>query len=309
VFALVSGTNDGGVLVGLATRTGALTPSAAVLTLSAAVAVGPWVTGTGVARTVAHRLVAFEGGGGRLALMLAALAALAVVFALSRLGLPTSLTLALAGGIIGEGLGEGLRADWATVAQVLAVGLVAPLAAVVAGSATVRLLALVPAAALRGGTGRQVQRLGFLAQCAAYSSNDAQKMVAMIAVATQAASQPVELHWAGQAGIAVCFALGTLLGVRPVAARIGEQMLTVRRSSAVALEFAASAAVFASTALGVPVSSTQAATTALVGTGVGSNRHRVRWHEVRNVGAAWALTLPAAACLGAALGAGLRVLR
>lgn len=309
VFALVSGSNDGGALVGLATRTGALTPLAAVLTLSVAVAVGPWVTGTAVARTVGRSLVAFEGSGGRLALMMAAVAALAVVFAMSRLGLPTSLTLALTGGIVGEGLGEGLRVGWVTVGQVLAVGLVAPLAAVAAGALAVRLLVMVPATVLRSAVGRQVQRLGFLAQCAAYSSNDAQKMVAMIAVATQVSSQPIELHWWSQAGIAMSFALGTLLGVRPVAARIGEHMLAVRPSSSVALEFAASAAVLSSTAMGVPVSSTQAATTALVGAGIGSNRHRVRWHEVRNVGSAWVLTLPAAACLGAVLGAVLRGLR
>jgi PiT family inorganic phosphate transporter len=303
VFAAVSGANDGATLAGLATRTGALTPLAAVLLLAGLIALGPWAVGTSVARTVAQRLVGFEGSAGRLALLAAVLASLVVVFTLSRFGLPTSLTLALMGGIVGAGLGDGLRIAWAAVAQVLVIGLVAPVAAAAAGAAAVTALRRLPATVFRGRPGRDGQRLGFVAQCLAYSSNDAQKMVAMMAVATRLSPQQAGLRWPAQLAIAGCYAVGTVAGLRPVAWRVAEQMLAVRPSTAVALGFSASATVLTSTALGVPVSSTQAATMALVGCGFASNRHRIRWHEVRAVGGAWVCTLPASVCLGALLGA------
>lgn len=54
------------------------------------------------------------------------MAAVGVVAVLSRLGIPTSLTLALVGGLTGAGLGFGLPVLWSSVWFVLAMAAIAP---------------------------------------------------------------------------------------------------------------------------------------------------------------------------------------
>ncbi|MHB1613195.1 MAG: inorganic phosphate transporter, partial [Actinomycetes bacterium] len=108
-YAVACGANDGGMLVGLATRTGTIPPLLATVTMVVAVIAGPFVIGTTVANTLAHGLVsAAAPRRSGTVLVLAVLVSVLVVLVLSRWGLPTSLTLALVGGIVGAGLGAGL---------------------------------------------------------------------------------------------------------------------------------------------------------------------------------------------------------
>lgn len=305
-FGVLSGSNDGGTLVSLVTRTSVVSPGAALGILALIVTLGPLVLGGAVATTVAHRLVSFDQSGGRLVLVAAVAAAMLVVFVLLRKGLSTSLTLALIGGIVGAGIGDGLHVAWVTVGGVLGMGLAAPLVSVAVAYGMTRALSLLPATWWVRRRGRALQWAGFLAQSVAYSANDAQKMVALLAIGAQADAQDVSPHWGTQLALGACFALGVVLGVRRLTGRLGERVLPVRPANAVVLELSASAVVLASSALGAPISSTQAATTALVGTGLGSGSHRLRWNEVANVAMAWALTLPLSIAAGSVLGLAVR---
>jgi PiT family inorganic phosphate transporter len=111
LFAVVAGANDGSSILASAVRVSGLRPWVSISILLAAVVLGPLVLfGTSVATTLAHRLVPFDARGGvHVVLLVAALAAMLVVFGLSRAGLPTSLTLALVGGISGAGWGGACR--------------------------------------------------------------------------------------------------------------------------------------------------------------------------------------------------------
>lgn len=309
LFGVLSGANDGGTLVSFATRTAVLPPGLGVLVLAVLVTTGPMFVGTSVASTLARRLVAFDGGNGHVAFLAAVASALAVVVILTRRGLSTSLTLALTGGIAGAGLGDGLRVSWTTLGSVLGIGLVAPVVSVGAAFAVTKGLSAMPATWWVARGGRVLQRVGFAAQSLAYSGNDAQKMVAMFAVASQALVVRVTPHWDTQLALGACFALGAVIGIRPLATRVAERVLPVRPANAVALELSSSAVVFVSSALGAPISSTQAATAALVGTGLAGGSHQVRWQEVRGVALAWVFTLPSAIALGTLLGLVARALR
>ena len=248
------------------------------------VALGPLLVGTAVATTLAHRLVSFGGEDGRVALLAAVVTSLVVVYGLTRRGTPTSLTLALTGGIVGAGLGAGLPVQWPAIGKVLAIGIAAPLLSVPAGWLVYQIM--------RGPVGRLVARrfisaaqyVGYLLQCLAYSANDAQKMVAIVAIGTSAQLDPVAATVRGQLAIAALF------GVRHPAHRAGHgdarrrgrhvhphaalhrhlDRLLVRRAG--------------DSALGVPVSSTQAATGAAVGSGVATSPFCVRWNEVSRIG-------------------------
>jgi PiT family inorganic phosphate transporter len=302
-FAVVSGANDGSTLAVMGTRTRRITPPEAVAVLMALVALGPLLVGTAVATTLARRLVSFQGSDGTTALLAAVVASLVVVFALNRRGTPTSLTLGLTGGIVGAGLGAGLPIQWPAIAGVLVIGLAAPLLSVPAGWIVYR--------AMGGPLGKFIARhcidgaqyAGYLLLCLAYAANDAQKMIAIVAIGTSARLDPVAATVPGQAAIAALFGLGVLLTLRAMAARLGEGVMYIRTPHFIATSVGSSCVVLATAALGVPVSTTQAATGAAVGSGVATSPYGIRWKEVSRIGVAWVVTLPLSIGLGAALAA------
>jgi inorganic phosphate transporter, PiT family len=308
-FALMSGANDGATLVAMGTRTRIVRPEVGIAILVVTVALGPLLVGTAVATTLAHRLVSFGGEDGRVALLAAVVTSLLVVFILTRRGTPTSLTLALTGGIVGAGLGAGLPVQWPTVSKVLLIGIAAPLLSIPAGWLVYEIM--------RGPAGRfiarhfigETQYVGYLLQCLAYSANDAQKMVAIVAIGSAAQLDPVTATVRGQLAIAVLFGAGILLTVRVMASRVGEGVMYIRTPHFIATSIGSSCVVLATSALGVPVSSTQAATGAAVGSGVATSPFSLRWKEVSRIGLAWVITLPISIVLAAALAAAGRLAR
>jgi PiT family inorganic phosphate transporter len=307
--SLVSGSNDGATLVSLNTRTTTVSPRFAIVVLSIFVGLGPFLVGTAVATTLARGLVAFESSGGSLAFLVAVLSALVIVFALSHRGLPTSVTLALTGTIVGAGIGFSLPVHWVVVGAVLVSGLVAPGAAAVAGFAVASAEHRLRPPALPMRARRQVERLGFLIEALAYSSNDAEKLVAIMAVATGSTTGVLKASPFGQFAIALCFAPGILLSVHQVASRVAERMVRVRSDTAIGVTFCASGIVLVFSWLGYPISSTQAATAALIGTGARVSPRQVQWSDAAAIGLAWVVTLPISIGLAAAVGAAVRAVR
>jgi PiT family inorganic phosphate transporter len=147
------------------------------------------------------------------------------------------------------------------------------------------------------------QYAGYLLLALAYSANDAQKMVAIVAIGSSAQLDPVAATVPGQIAIAGLFGAGILLTLRTMASRVGEGVMYIRTPHFIATSVGSSCVVLASAALGVPVSTTQAATGAAVGSGVATSPFGVRWKEVSRIGVAWIVTLPLSLGLGAALAA------
>lgn len=303
-FAVVNGANDGGALVATGLKVPSLPPVAAIAMLGVALVAAPLVVGTRVASTLATRLVSFSDGGTRVAaetaLLVAVLTAVAVVGLLSSRGLPTSLTLALVGGITGAGIGGGLPVSYATLALVLAAGLAAPVVGAAAGFALSRLGGLLPRRRPVGRRVRGAHLVAFALQCLAYAGNDGQKMFAVMAVATGGA-QEVRLSFGDVTLLAALFTVGLVLGLRPAAATLSAEIVPARPPDAVAAEFASAGAVLGSAAVGAPVSMTQSVAAALVGAGMSHGHRRVRWRAAGRLGLAWVLTLPVSAGLAAGI--------
>ncbi len=302
-FTAANGANDGATLVAMGTRTRVIRVSAAVVVLSAFVGAGPLLLGTAVATTLAHRLVSFESSSGQTTLLAAVTASLVVVLVLTRRGTPTSLTLSLTGGIVGAGLGASLPVQWAMVGEVLVMSLAAPLVGVPAGWVVYKVLS--------GPVGRVIARRfmsaaqigSYVLQSVAYSTNDAQKMVAIVAVATAAGVDPVRTGFLEQTMIAVVFMAGIMLSIRRIAPVVADGVVRIRTPHFIATSFSSAVVVLAASAAGYPVSSTQAAAGAAVGSGVASSPVSVRWTEAWRIGWAWVVTLPASMGLAAALAA------
>ncbi|MBA2299877.1 MAG: inorganic phosphate transporter [Chloroflexi bacterium] len=302
VFAIVTGANDGATMVAINLPNPAIRPPAAIAILAAAVVLAPLLVGARVADTLAHGLVSFQGRGGQGQFLGALVAALGVVFILQRRGLPTSLTLALLGAIVGTGVGLGLEVAWLTVVGVVLIGLVAPLVSFLAGLLAAWALAYVRVGVNGWTRLRSLGAVAYIFQSLAYATNDGQKMIAVLAIAAGlGATGQVEVEPLTQLLLGGLFVIGTLAGFERVAGRLGGGILPVRGLHVVASEFGAATSVLGSAALGAPVSMTQAATAALVGAGVSETVWRVRWEHAARIGAAWFVTLPAAALAGAVI--------
>ncbi|WP_246649631.1 inorganic phosphate transporter [Nonomuraea coxensis] len=300
LFAIVAGINDGGALLATGLKLPTVRPAAGILGLILMVAVVPLLSYQ-VALTFVDRLANFDAPGGRIVTSAAVLAALGVVATLSAQGRPTSLTLAIVGGLTGAGLGWGLPVSTGTVAQVLAFGVAAPIVGGLLAWVLIRLLSLVTRSR---GLGRW-HRLGFLLQTIAYSANDAQKMLALFMIAIGFRDAPP----AYTSLVAVLFGIGVLYGLPTAGRSLSQEIIVSRPAHGVAAELASSLAVIGCAAAGMPVSMTQAVAGGLIGAGVARGSGRVRWYAAVKIATAWLLTLPASALAGWVLALAVKGLR
>jgi PiT family inorganic phosphate transporter len=301
---VISGFNDGGNLLASFTSGRVITPPMAAALLLVSLA-GPVVLGTEVAQTIGTNVIDLSGQG-ELGFVLIVVSPLFVVLLSWRFGIPTSMTLALVGGMLGWVLASGGRSavHWAGVARVLIGMPVSVLGGVVLALiiywAIRRFLGTRPHAALL-----QVSKLQFVTaamQAFAYGANDMEKSVGLIAVGvTFATHQQVAysspLPIIGAFGF---FYVGALVGGWRVASRIGFGVLRVRPVQALAQQLASGAMVAALATNGAPVSMTQTIDGGLVGVGAAQRASSVRWGIVRELLFSWLLTLPLAVVVAAA---------
>ncbi|GAA3426713.1 anion permease [Streptosporangium sandarakinum] len=297
VFAVVSGANDGGALLATGLKLPSVRPAAGILALTAALVLVP-LASQRVALTFVTRLGGFGGPGGRQAMTIAVLSALVVVAVLSGSGRPTSLTLAVVGGLAGAGIGWGLPVSGGAVALVLAVALAAPFVGALVAWVVARLLGL----ATRRGL-RRWHLAGFALQCVAYAANDGQKTLSVFMIALGVSRAPLSVTSAA----AALFAAGTLYGLPRAGRTLSREIIVSRPLHGVAAELASGAAVVGCAAAGMPVSMTQAIAGALIGAGVSRGGGRVRWPAALRIVVAWALTLPAGGLLAGVVALAVRL--
>lgn len=292
VLALVYGSNAGATIAATSLRVGGGRPWLALLALGCAIAVAPLVLGTAVASTVAHELVPSGGDPSvdRVVFLAAVVAALVVTAALSRWGQPTSLTLALIAGIAGAGLGAGQAMGWSAIARVLALVAAAPFVGLALAAALHGLSAAwrVSPGAVRGW---HVGSYGLL--CVAFGSNDAQKLSAIVAVASAPAAVVVEPAPWQLVLCAVLFTLGAGVGLGRMEPTVNRGILAVRGADAVTTQTTTAVVMLASSGVGSPVGMAQTLSGSLVGAGLARGRGKVRWEYAGRVALAWVLTVPA----------------
>jgi PiT family inorganic phosphate transporter len=292
VFAVINGANDGGAMLAAVLKVPGVRLVVSLATFTIALAIVPAVLGTGVADTLTSGLVEADAGTQRWLVAVGVVAATAVVAALTVASLPTSLTLAMVGGIVGAGIGRGLPVQTGMLGRVLLIGLAAPVVGGLLAVLVARLVSLVLAVAGEDSLAT-LHRVATVVQAVAYAANDGQKMFAVVAVTS------VGVTGGTLAAVALLFALGAVLGVGAASQTLGGQILRAGPREEAAAQFAASAAVLASAALGAPVSMTQAVSGGLVGTGLLRGLRQVRWRVAAQLALAWIITLPSAAAGGA----------
>jgi PiT family inorganic phosphate transporter len=297
---MVSGINDGGSLLASFTSGRVITPRAAACLLLLA-PLGPLLVGTQVAHTIGFNIIDLPAHG-RTGYGLIIAVSLLVVLGSWLLRVPTSMTLALTGAMVGWGLAGGQSTiHWPGVVRVI---LGMPLSVLLGILLTfllyrgVRRL-LAPISHSLAVSLARAQYLTAAIQAVAYGSNDMEKTIGLVFVAEVLAGTS-----RGVSGVipitiaALSFLAGALVGGWGLARRISFGIFRVHPVQAMSQQMGAGLIVTAMSLAGAPISSTQTASASLIGVGVGVRAAAVRWGVVREMFFSWLLSLPLALALG-----------
>jgi PiT family inorganic phosphate transporter len=225
------------------------------------------------------------------------------------LGLPSSSSHALIGGLAGAGIAKGgLSAVVYSGLGKTAAGIVlSPLLGFVLAQLIVVTVQWLNVRSTPFAVDRRFRILQ-LASASLYSlghgGNDAQKTMGIIAVLLF--SQGMlggEFHVPFWVVIScqLAMALGTLMGGWRIVHTMGSRITHLKPIQGFCAETGGAITLFLATGLGVPVSTTHTITGAIVGVGAARRTAAVRWHVAQRIVVAWIVTLPAAALMGAAV--------
>jgi PiT family inorganic phosphate transporter len=308
-FDFTNGFHDTANAVATSVSTRAISPRAAVTVAAIANLLGAFIT-VAVAKTIAKGII-----DGNLATMQTLLAALIGAIAWNlvtwRLGLPSSSSHALIGGLVGAALVQSGSSgvQWHGLAhKVILPALLAPAIAFVAAFSLLTAIYWVfqsirPSVANRG------FRLGQLVTgtwvAFVHGSNDAQKTMGVIALAlvlhdhgsVDALTVPIWVKVT--AGIAI--AAGTYVGGWRIMRTLGHGIFKLEPESGFAAQAASGATIYAATKYGYPLSTTHVVSGAITGAGATTRLSAVRWGIAGRIAFAWILTIPASAATAALL--------
>ncbi len=226
------------------------------------------------------------------------------------LGLPSSSSHALFGGLIGATLvGAGLGGiDFgAVLSKIVLPALIAPITAGIIAYVATKIAYSVTRRYDGKPDGRDGFRWGQIFTSSlvalAHGTNDAQKTMgvitlAMITVGWQSGAHHEPELWVIIA-CAFTIALGTYLGGWRIIRTLGKGLTDVKPAQGFAAESSTAATILASSALGFALSTTQVASGSVIGSGLGRRGSTVRWRTAGRIGVGWLLTLPAAGGVGA----------
>jgi PiT family inorganic phosphate transporter len=297
-FAFLNGYNGSGSLVATLISTGAVGARRALLLAAAASFVGLFLFGLAVAVVIGTGIV--DPNSITLASLAAALASALLWNALaSVLGLPSSSSHALIGGLIGGGIAAaGLGVIQLSGLVILALALlVAPVVAILLSWLAMDLtLHLAQGASPRiNEFFRRSQVVTSIFLALSFGTSNGQKVVGIIALVLFRAGvtrQFVIPDWVVLAS-AASISLGISMGGWRVIRTLGARIFRLRPVHGFVAQSTAAVTVLGATVLGGPVSLNQIVSSAIIGAGIAERLSKVRWEVAQNIAVGWLVTLPA----------------
>jgi PiT family inorganic phosphate transporter len=264
---------------------------------------------TKVAATVGAGIIAAPVGRGGLVVVFSALLG-AITWNLLTwyFGLPSSSSHALIGGLVGAAIAASRSVQWSGVFDKVVVPMVlSPLVGFgLAYLAMVGVLwAFRKANPHRANRGFRHAQIGSAALMAfGHGTQDAQKTMGVITLALIGSG-----HWSHTDSIpfwvklccALAIASGTYIGGWRIIRTLGKGLVEITPPQGMAAESASAVVILASSQLGFALSTTHVATGSILGTGIGKRGAVVRWRVAGRMVAAWLITLPCSAIVGAVM--------
>ena len=306
IFDYTNGMRDSSNIVATMITSRAMTPRSALALTAIAEFVGPFIFGVALAKTIGDEIVV--PGSINMYVIIAALIS-AVVWNLLTwyLGLPSSSSHALIGGIIGSVV---ISVGWdkllmAGVGKVLLALFLSPFIGFVMGFLVTRLVTLLCLSAhpkvnilfKRG------QIFTALALALSHGTNDAQKTMGIITMGLVTSGYLTEFvvpMWV----IVLCagvISIGTYMGGWKLIKTLGSKFYKMTPMDSFNIQLSSAFVILGASLFGGPVSTTQVVSTAILGVGSAERMNKVRWGVAGEIVIAWLLTIPATGLLGGAV--------
>lgn len=224
------------------------------------------------------------------------------------LGLPTSSSHALIGGMVGAAVTHG---GWDTIKlsglrSVLEAMVLSPFFGFAIGLSLMVLISWLFFRVPRGIATKIFKRLQLLSACFmafSHGANDAQKAMGIITLALLSAGQ-IQSHDVPSWVIGACalaMGLGTAAGGWRIVRTLGMGIVKLEPVHGFAAETGAAAVLMVTAHIGLPVSTTHTITSSVMGVGAVKRLSAVRWGVTRRILYAWLFTLPGAAILASVI--------
>lgn len=223
------------------------------------------------------------------------------------LGIPSSSSHALVGGLVGAGMSRA-GADaimWEGLFKTGSAIVLSPLLGFVLALLLVLLVSWLMARRTPQAADRLFRLLQFVSASLyslGHGGNDAQKTMGIIAVLLYAHAGPgakFEVPFAVVLACQTAMGLGTLFGGWRIVRTMGSKITRLTPMQGFCAETGGAITLFLATALGVPVSTTHTITGAIIGVGAARRVSAVRWYVARNIVVAWVVTMPMAGLIAA----------
>jgi PiT family inorganic phosphate transporter len=307
LFDYINGFHDTANAIATSVATRALRPAYAVAMAAAFNFIGAFA-GTAVAKTIGAGLVD-DATTTQAVVAASLLGAITWNLITWRLGIPSSSSHALIGGLLGATV---IAAGWGAlnvqgiVTKVLFPLVTSPLIGFFGALVLIVALYWVFRKAARRPLAHRFRRLqvlsaGFMAF--AHGSNDAQKTMGIITLALVSAGlipggDNLVIPWQVIVISATAISLGTAAGGWRIMRTMGHRVTELEPITGFAAETTAATVIYTAAHFGMPVSTTHVISSAIMGVGTSKGTRGVRWGVARSILIAWVVTIPAAAAFG-----------
>jgi PiT family inorganic phosphate transporter len=306
VFDYTNGVNDSANTIAPVVSTKVLSPRAAVIMAGAFEFVGAFL-GMHVAETIGKGIVRPEMISGCRSLLLAALCgAIFWNFFTWYIGLPSSSSHALIGGLMGAGI---VCSGWASLEygsilkKVIIPLVLSPVAGFIAGYLFMLAIAWATCRARYKPVNAAFKKLQIVAAAGmaiTHGMNDAQKTMGIISLALLVFHKIPVLYvpfWVRFA-CAGAMMIGTLNGGWEIIKTVGQKIFRMRPVHGFAAQSAAAGVILSASLFGAPISTTQVISSSVLGVGSTKRFSAVHWDVARSMVLAWFVTIPASALVG-----------
>ncbi|HEY6740631.1 MAG TPA: inorganic phosphate transporter [Actinopolymorphaceae bacterium] len=306
VFDYTNGFHDAANAIATSVSTRALTPRVALILAAVMNLLGALIS-VGVAETIGSGIITpSQDAHGMTVVFSGLVGAIAWNLVTWRLGLPSSSSHALIGGLIGAGIAASVTVHWDVILDKVALPMImSPLLGFCLAYLVMLAILWIFRRANPGGVQRGF-RMGQAVSAAAmafgHGLQDAQKTMGVIVLALVTA----DLHsgtgvplWV-KLSAALAIALGTYSGGWRIMRTLGRRVIKLDPARGVAAELTASGVLYVmAIGLHAPVSTTHTISSAIMGAGATQRLSAVRWGMAGNIVTAWILTIPMAAAVAA----------
>lgn len=304
VFDFLNGIHDSSNIVATMIASRAFSPRSALALTATAEFVGPFLFGVTVATTIGDEVA--QSSALNIDVIIACLVG-AIFWNLLTwfLGIPSSSSHALIGGMIGAvvaGAGFG-SIKLHGLEKVLVALFASPVIGFVFGFLLTRVVYFLARAATPEVNWffKKGQLITALAMAFSHGTNDAQKTMGIITLGLVISGYITKFQvpfWV--IGIsATAIALGTALGGWRLIRTLGGKFYKIRPVHGFSTQLTSGLVILTASFFGLPVSTSQVVSSAIVGVGSSERFGKVRWTVAQEIVAAWFITIPASALVSA----------